>query len=71
MMTWIPLGLDEAALKVERGRPAASREARRFRVLVGATGLLVLTVIGDHATFDEHFSVRVAARPSPTGSGSR
>ena len=43
MMASIRVGL-EAALKVERGRPAAHAKLVDF-VLVGATGLLVLTVI--------------------------
>jgi membrane protein len=53
MMASIRIGL-EAALKVERGRPAAHAKLVDF-VLVGASGLLVLAVIGV-STFAAFFS---------------
>jgi membrane protein len=53
MMASIRIGL-EAALKVERGRPAAHAKLVDF-VLVGAAGLLVLAVIGI-STFAAFFS---------------
>jgi membrane protein len=53
MMASIRVGL-EAALKVERGRPAARAKLVDF-LLVGATGLLVLGVIGLSA-FSAFFS---------------
>lgn len=53
MMASIRVGL-EAALKVERGRPAAHAKLVDF-LLIGATGLLVLAVIGLSA-FSAFFS---------------
>ena len=58
MMASIRIGL-EAALKVERGRPAAHAKAVDF-IVVAATGLLVLVVVGLSA-FAAFFS-RLAGR---------
>jgi membrane protein len=56
MMASIRLGL-EAALKVERGRPAARAKAVDF-ILVAAAGVLVLVIVG-LSTFGAFFSALV------------
>ncbi len=68
MMASIRIGL-EAALKVERGRPAAHAKLVDF-VLVGAAGLLVLAVIGI-STFAAFFSRSVEYLADQIGVGGR
>ena len=64
MMASIRIGL-EAALKVERGRPAARAKLVDF-ILVGAAGFLVLVVIGI-STFAAFFSRAVEYLSSQLG----